>query len=63
VKSDFFCAMINGNYEGELVEGVRQGQGAIEWSNGDRYDGDFQNGLRHGKGVLWECPVPYSPLF
>ena len=55
--------MINGNYEGELVEGVRQGQGAIEWSNGDRYDGDFQNGLRHGKGVLWECPVPYSPLF
>jgi len=61
VKPDFFWAMINGNYEGGLVEGVRQGQGAIEWSNSDRYDGDFQNGLRHGKGVLWEYPVPSSP--
>ena len=29
--------MIEGIYEGELFEGVRQGNGTLEWVNGDKY--------------------------
>ena len=42
--------MIEGEYTGSLVEGVREGKGQLEWSNGDYYEGDFKNGLRHGHG-------------
>jgi len=40
--------MISGFYEGETVEGVREGKGSLRWINGDEYAGDFKNGLRHG---------------
>lgn len=46
--------MINGNFSGILKEGVRDGVGKLEWSNGDVYEGDFKNGLRHGKGTMVE---------
>lgn len=38
-----------------MKEGVRDGEGVLEWSNGDKYEGEFKNGLRHGHGVLIEC--------
>jgi hypothetical protein len=40
--------MITGKYTGPLAEGVREGQGVLEWSNGDKYEGLFKGGLRHG---------------
>ncbi len=33
--------MINGDYTGNLQEGVREGWGKLEWSNGDVYEGVF----------------------
>ena len=45
------AGMIQGEYEGELKGGVREGEGTLVWSNGDRYVGSFKNGLRHGKGM------------
>jgi hypothetical protein len=31
--------MIQGQYTGKLIEGVREGFGKLEWSNGDVYEG------------------------
>lgn len=39
-------------YEGELVDGVRSGQGVLTWADGSRYEGQFENGVRHGQGTL-----------
>ncbi len=39
-------------YEGDMVNGVIQGQGRMLWNNGDRYEGSFQNGLFHGQGLM-----------
>ena len=44
--------MIEGEYSGPLVDGVREGKSALlEWSNGDRYEVSF---------FLY---TPYSLLF
>lgn len=40
-----------GVYEGDLVDGVRDGQGTLTW-DGYRYEGRFRAGLMHGDGVL-----------
>lgn len=39
-------------YEGDMVNGVIQGQGRMLWNNGDSYEGSFQNGLFHGQGLM-----------
>jgi len=39
-------------YEGEMLDGVRSGQGVLTWADGSRYDGQFENGVRHGQGTL-----------
>ncbi|HZX33073.1 MAG TPA: C13 family peptidase [Rhodocyclaceae bacterium] len=41
-----------GRYWGPLVDGQRQGEGRVEWSNGSSYSGGFVNGLFSGKGRL-----------
>ena len=46
--------MITGDYSGDLIEGVRDGNGKLTWSNGDFYQGTFKNGLRHGRGTFEE---------
>jgi hypothetical protein len=46
--------MIDGVYTGPVKEGVRHGQGRIDWDNGDHYVGNFENGLRSGHGVMTE---------
>ncbi|TMW59930.1 hypothetical protein Poli38472_004999 [Pythium oligandrum] len=40
------------NIGGDLVDGIRHGQGAIVFTNGDRYEGGFQQGFRHGHGIF-----------
>lgn len=39
-----------GRYYGALVDGLRQGQGRVEWDNGTRYEGAFERGVYSGKG-------------
>ncbi|XP_026191034.1 radial spoke head 1 homolog [Cyclospora cayetanensis] len=39
-------------FEGELVEGRREGYGTYAFPNGDKYEGLYKNGKRHGKGRL-----------
>jgi hypothetical protein len=40
-----------GRYYGALVDGVRKGQGRVEWDSGIRYEGSFAKGVFHGSGV------------
>lgn len=40
-----------GKYEGEEVDGIRNGKGTIRWPNGDVFEGVFKDGLREGPGV------------
>lgn len=48
-------------YEGDVVDGVREGSGRVTWQNGDEYVGEFKNGLRHGKGRFrWESGNSYE---
>lgn len=44
------CKIENGEYTGELVNGVRQGYGVMTFSNRDIYDGDWEEGEMHGVG-------------
>jgi hypothetical protein len=41
-----------GRYWGPLVNGVRQGEGHVEWGDGSTYTGGFVNGMMSGKGRL-----------
>lgn len=45
------CVLENGEYTGELENGVRQGYGVMKFTNRDLYDGDWDNGKMHGQGV------------
>lgn len=36
------------NFEGEYVNGLRQGQGTITFSNGAAYIGKVKDDIRHG---------------
>lgn len=59
-------------YTGEFnVYGERDGQGTMQWENGDTYTGTFFNGNRHGNGTLsfadgseyvgeWECNLQHG---
>ena len=37
-------------YEGQFINGKRQGKGKYIYKNGDIYEGDFNQGLKEGKG-------------
>ena len=39
-----------GRYRGDVVNGLLQGQGRIDYPNGSWYAGEFHDGLWHGKG-------------
>ncbi len=41
-----------GTYTGYLDRGVPNGQGSIQYDNGNSYEGGFLNGLQHGRGVF-----------
>ncbi|HUD01709.1 MAG TPA: hypothetical protein VMR37_05245 [Rhabdochlamydiaceae bacterium] len=39
-------------YEGEFVNGLRQGQGTMSWTNGNIYEGGWENNDRQGRGHI-----------
>ena len=43
-------------YEGEFVDGQREGRGTLFYVNGDRYTGEFNNGLFEGFGLYSYAP-------
>jgi len=46
------CFEGDGKFEGEIVNGVPNGEGTQTWSNGDKYIGGWKNGKQHGQGTL-----------
>ena len=49
------CTFANGEYTGELVDGVRQGYGVFKFSNYDIYDGDWEAAIRQTNYSLFNC--------
>ncbi len=39
-------------FEGDILNGVPNGQGTFTWSNGEKYVGEFKDGEKHGQGTL-----------
>ena len=39
-------------YEGEYINGIKEGKGIFKWSNGKIFDGYFKNGNPDGNGIL-----------
>ena len=39
-------------YNGEWVEGVKQGSGSYLYASGDVFEGNYENNQRHGPGTL-----------
>jgi hypothetical protein len=39
-------------YEGQWVDGRKEGFGRYFWPNGDLFEGQFLNGIYHGEGTL-----------
>ena len=42
----------SGIYTGNLVDGIRHGQGTHVWDDGSVYEGNWEHGLRHGQGRM-----------
>ncbi|KAL4476421.1 hypothetical protein ABPG74_010154 [Tetrahymena malaccensis] len=42
-------------YEGNFVNGKRQGFCIIDWKNGDKYEGYFKNDQFDGKGIIYQA--------
>ena len=41
----------NGKYEGEYLNGKREGKGIYKYNNGDKYEGNYKNDLKEGNGT------------
>ena len=39
-------------YDGEYVNGIREGKGKYIYANGDKYEGNFKDNKKHGIGKL-----------
>ena len=52
-NNDNYSVMHPGDkYAAEIIEGKKDGQGTVTFSNGDTYIGEFKNGSFHGQGTL-----------
>ena len=38
-------------YEGEVVDGKREGYGVCSWKDGSKYEGEWKNDKANGKGL------------
>ena len=53
-KEVYVLSYTNGDkYDGEVVNGVREGFGTYFYHNGDKYEGMWQNNKKHGMGTLY----------
>jgi hypothetical protein len=53
-KDSYILSYTNGDkYEGEVLNGVREGHGIYYYHNGDKYEGWWQNNKKHGMGTLY----------
>ena len=52
----------NSGYQGDMVNGVREGNGTYSFSNGDKYEGEFENDLPNGKGKYYLRNLRYNLL-
>ena len=41
-------------YEGNWIDGVKDGTGKLYWKNGDIYDGNWLNNEYHGQGEYFQ---------
>lgn len=48
----FTDGQANDRFEGEYLDGRRNGHGVFIWASGNRYDGSFKDDHRTGRGVL-----------
>ena len=44
---------MNGVYEGDFVNGVKEGRGYYRGINGVKYKGDYKNGMKEGLGEIY----------
>ena len=42
-------------YEGEWMNGERDGYGIQQWADGSRYEGEWRNGKANGEGKLYHA--------
>jgi hypothetical protein len=53
-KESYILSYTNGDkYEGEVINGIREGYGTYYYHNGDKYEGWWQNNKKHGMGTLF----------
>ena len=50
-------------YDGDWIEGVRQGIGTMKWNNGNKYSGSWKNGSRYGQGVYYYNDGAYMKAY
>ena len=43
---------IHGIFEGEILDGVPDGEGTYTWYNVEKYVGEFSKGFFHGRGTF-----------
>ena len=41
----------NGKYEGDYINGKREGKGIYIYNSGDKYEGEYKNDLKDGYGI------------
>jgi hypothetical protein len=41
-----------GDYKGQILDGIQHGYGTFVYANGDTYSGNWENGLAHGRGRM-----------
>ena len=53
-KESFILSYTNGDkYEGEVINGVRNGYGTYFYHNGDKFEGFWKDNKKHGMGTLY----------